>query len=181
MPKISVQFHALPEEIIDYVKVWSKEFGLFIVIIELNPSFTVNLITDEEYKNNELCNARRICLYLKNPDLNQRSYSEFLNKNPDCLSVAIGKYSENKLEESIIGTQTQNTESLKIWKKIVKKFNANTLSGAWVINPYNKAKAFYKEHRYTESAKKLFKEGVNIVPVDGWNKYFLCHELENEE
>lgn len=108
MPKISVQFHALPEEIFDYVKVWSKEFGLFIVIIELNPSFTVKLIADEEYENNELCNSRRICLYLKNPDLNQRSYLEFLNKNPDCLSVSIGKYSENKLEESIIGTQTQN-------------------------------------------------------------------------
>jgi hypothetical protein len=120
-----------------------------------------------------ICNTNRVCLYINKPDILTNNYLEFLERNPDYLLITIGKYFDNQLEESNLATQTENSECLKRWKKIIKNFNAVSLSGAWVVNPNNGAKVFYKQHRYTEGAKKLSEDGVKLVPVAGWNYYIL--------
>ena len=175
MPKINVQFHAKPAETIKFIKDCAKDFNLHIVKVDLHPSFEVNLLNqaDGKLESMSICGTNRVCLYLNKPDTHTSSYLEFFDKNLDCLSITVGKYCDNQLEESILATQTGNSECLKVWKKIVKKFNAVTLSGAWVINPNNGAKVFYKQHRYTEGAKKLFEDGVKVVPIVGWNYYVL--------
>jgi len=178
MPKNNVQFHANPTETISLIKDFAKEYNLHIVIIELYPSFIVNLLNDVgDIENVSICLTNRFCLYINKPDTTANSYLDFLDRNPDCLSVTVGKFTDNQLEESLLATQTEDSEYLKIWKKVLKKFTSVTLSGAWVVNPNNGTKVFYKQHRYTEGAKKLFDDGVKIIPVAGWNYYILSSGL----
>lgn len=175
MSKINVQFHAEPTEVMRFLKDCAKEYDLHIVLIENNPDFVANLITEAEYipEDAKISNTNRVCLSISEPCMLASSHLEFLDKNSDCLSVTIGKFHDNKLVESVLATQTDNADSLKVWKRIVKKLNSITLAGAWVVNPNNGAKVFYKQHRYTEGAKKLFEDGVKIVPIAGWNYFVL--------
>lgn len=175
MSKINVQFHAEPNEIVTLIKECVKEFNLYVVLVKLQPSFTATLIntSDDVLENVATCNTNRVCLCINQPNTLANSYLEFIDRNPDCLSITIGKFCDDKLEESVLATKTENIETFKVWKKVVKKLNFITLAGVWVVNPSNEAKAFYKQHRYTEGAKKLFEDGVKIMPVAGWNYYIL--------
>lgn len=179
MTNINIQFHAVPGEIIRFIKECAKECNLHIVMVELFPSFRANLLNqaDDALESMPLCNTNRVCLYINKPKILSKNFEDFLDRNPDSLLITIGKYCDNALEGSQFATNTQSGESLKVWKKIVKEFKSETLSGAWVVNPYTGAKGFYKHHRYTKGAKKLFMDGVKIVPFVGWNYYVLSEGL----
>ena len=174
MPKINVQFHAEPTELVRFIKDCVKEYDLYIVLLENNPDFVAKIVIEAEYSVNiKISDTNRVCLSINEPCITSSNLLEFLDKNPNCLTVTIGRYSDNKLVESVLAAQTDNTSSLKVWKNVVKKLNSITLAGAWVVNPHNGAKVFYKQHRYTERAKKLSEEGVNILPIAGWNYFVL--------
>jgi hypothetical protein len=176
MAKINVQFHGLPKELIEFAETCAIEHKLFSVGMVFSPNFKATKI--EDYSSlQDTENIDRICLSITKPDLSAKSVLEFSKKNPDCLSVTIGKYENEGLVESGIGAQTDNKDALKIWRKIVKKLKELTLEGAWVVNPHNNAKEFYKSHRYTEAAKKVADEGVTIKPLAGWN-YFILEPKE---
>jgi hypothetical protein len=51
------------------------------------------------------------------------------------------------------------------------------LKGAWVVNPNNGAKEYYKNHCYTSTSKELFQKGIKIAPYAGWNRYILNEEM----
>lgn len=174
MAKINLQFHGLPEEMIKFAEECAIEYKLFSVEIAFSPDFKANLINDYGSLQ-DVEKINRICLCITEPDCSVKSVLEFSKKNPDCLSLSIGKHDDEGLVESVLGAQTENKNALKVWRKIVKQLKATTLEGAWVVNPHTNAKEFYKNHRYTEAAKKVADEGVAIKPFAGWN-YFILGE-----
>jgi hypothetical protein len=172
MAKINVQFHCLPNELVEFAETCAIEHKLFSVGLVFFPDFKATKI--ENYSSmQDAEKINRICLSVSEPNLSAKSVLEFSRKNPDCLSLSIGKHDKEGLVESGIGAQTDNKDALKIWRKIVKKFKTLTMEGAWVINPNNNAKEFYKNHRYTEAAKKAAEGGVTIKPMAGWNYFIL--------
>lgn len=175
MAKINLQFHCLPKELIEFAEACAIEHKLFCVGMIFFPDFKTTKI--ENYGSlQDVETFDRICLCVTEPDLLAKSALEFSRKNPDCLSLSIGKHNNEGLGESGIGAQTDNNEALKIWRKIAKKWKNITLLGAWVVSPHTCAKSFYKNHRYTEAAKKLSDEGVTIKPIAGWNYFVLGSE-----
>ncbi|WBW95241.1 hypothetical protein [Oceanirhabdus sp. W0125-5] len=181
MAKIDSQFHGTPEEITDFIKDCVKLYKLYLVTIQLFPSFKAELYYEEENldKLKVTNDIRLICVYRDKPDMSESSYLEFLKVNKDCLVVTLGKHKGDTLEESSLGSVTEDIDSLKLYRKIIKNFNSMTITGAWVINPYNGAKEFYKYHRYTHLAKKLFEDGTKMIPLGGWNFYILNEEVDN--
>lgn len=172
MAKINVQFHGLPKELIEFVKACAIEHKLISVGMIFFPDFKTYKIGDYSALQ-DIEKINRICLSITEPDLSAKSVVEFSRKNPDCLSLSIGKYDNEGLGESGLGAQTDNKEALKIWRQIVKKLKAITLAGAWVVSPHTGAKTFNKNHRYTEAAKKVADEGITIKPIAGWNHFLL--------
>jgi hypothetical protein len=178
MAKIGTQFHAAPDEILNFIKECSEEFHLHVAILRSFPTFSVNILhSTDGVKSISNSKTIRICLYQYEPDLDANDQSEFFDKNPECLTITIGKYHDNQLGESSIGSLVQDANTLKMWKKIITKFKSNTYTGAWVVNSLSGEKAFYKHHIYTEGARKLFLEGVKVVPFGGWNHYILSESL----
>jgi len=178
MAKINIEFHAIPSETMRFIKGCVEEFNLHIFTINISPKYTVNLLNKEDdhvLENIPLNDNNTIYLYQKKPDMTSNNYLDFMNKNPDFLSIFVGKYYDNHLQESFLAYQTENKKCLEVWKLIVKKFKNATLSGAWVINPNNGLKEYYKQHRYTEGARNLSLNGVRCEALVGWN-YFILGE-----
>jgi hypothetical protein len=178
MAKMSLQFHGLPVEIIEFAEGCMKEFNLQVAAMKFFPNFQIMLANSSSIKDclDELDKIDRICFLNNEPNLSVGSAQEFMEKNPDSLALTIGGYNDEGLEESILAAKTNDSMSLKIWRKIIKKLKALTNEGAWVVNPHTNAKLFSKKHRYTNGAKKISKEGVKIRPIAGWNYFILNSE-----
>jgi hypothetical protein len=181
MAKINTQFHATSDEILNLIRECSQEYNLHAAIIQSFPTFRVTLPNPVEGALSNLDRSKRIFIHLYTyfPDLETKNEWEFLDKNPDGLYITIGKDNDNQLQESSIGSIVFDVDTLKLWKKIIRKFKSNTYTGAWVVNPNIGEKGYYKHHRYTVGAKKLFLEGVKILPFAGGNYFILSESLED--
>lgn len=173
MAKTNFQFHAMEDEIIQVIKDSIIRYDLFLISIQLFPDFSCELINKTAFdeKINVLKNSRMIMLYNYKPDVSQNSFNKFIKTNKECLIFEIGGLKEDSLKESSISTITDNSETMKMWKTIIKEFKRGMLKGAWVINPMNGVKGYDKNHYYTVSAKKAYEEGIKIIPFVGWNQY----------
>ena len=149
----------------------ANEYKLFSVGIVYFPEFKADIIEDFSLVYN--ININCICLSAIKPNILAENIMEFSDENKDCLFLTIGKYDDDGLVESSLGGFTESKELLKIWRKIAAKLKSFTHMGAWVVNPMNNAKSYYKNHYYTEAAKKVADEGTKIKPIAGWNYYIL--------
>lgn len=178
MGKVNVQFHAVPSEIFEFVEYCSKEHELEAVLMQFYPEFKIICINYYDFNSRllELEKIDQICLCNTKPYILVNSPYDFLTNNPNCLSITIGVFDDQSLRQSFLSGQTDNTELLTIWKKIVKKLNSITSAGVWVENPHTGVKAFYNRFRYTSNAKELFNDGIRMLPVAGWNQFILSSE-----
>jgi hypothetical protein len=181
MAKIGTQFHAAPDEMINFIKDCMKEYNLYAVIIQSFPQFAAKLTNPVDVVLNNIPTLQTfmVTFYTYKPDLEADNQMDFLEKNPDGLHFYLGKYYENQLLESSIGSIVEDNDTLKIWKKIISKFKKNTYTGAWVVNHEMGTKGYYKNRRYTEGAKKLFLTGVKILQFPGGNHIILSESLES--
>lgn len=178
MSSINFQFHALTGELIGFVKEWKKELNFHLVMVRLFPKFTAleMMSFDElEHLGPEFKEVDFIYLGLTQPNLSAASNFDFISKNPNYLSIHLGKLNERGLTESTVGGITESPENLKIWKKIVNGLRKNTFSGMWGINSINTAREFYKNARYTQGAYELAKGGKKLI-LGGCEIYY---EIDN--
>jgi hypothetical protein len=173
-----IQFHATPDEIIYFIKECINVYDLHAVILESFPSFKAVLLNEVSQDSDITLRSKLstiIFLFTQKPDMVADNEYEFLDNNPNNLYICIGRYCDNELWESLIGSITKDVEILKLWKRIIKKFKSRTICGAWIVNPDIDYKAFDKNRRYTQEAKNLYLDGVKIVPFGGGN-YFILSE-----
>lgn len=179
MAKFNFEFHAINDEVVAVVENSVLQYNLYLVSIQLFPIFNCEIIKKEEFKEKKkiIYNSKMILLYNYEPNTSIKNYNDFLDKNNDSLIIEIGMQKNGELKESRISSITEDKNTFKIWKDILKIFKGNMLKGAWVVNPNNGAAEYYKNHHYTASAKKLFQKGIKITPYTGWNQYILNEEL----
>jgi hypothetical protein len=103
--------------------------------------------------------------------LEASSSEEFYRRNPDVLTINIGKRSADALRESFLGAMTEKDAELALWRRIRRQAAASMRKGAWVVNPISHARHEYKNHCYTEGALRLASQGVRMLPSAGWNEY----------
>ena len=176
MSSINVQFHALREELFHFIENWSKSFNFYIIQVKLFPETSAHLVPDfNEFKENDLRTQETDFIYLglSPPDLSITKNHDFLDKNPNYLNIHLGKISDEGLRESSVGGITNDSEVLKIWKKITANVRKETSTGLWIINPVLMKKGFEKRARFTQGAYNLAKNGVKLLPAAGWNYYTI--------
>jgi hypothetical protein len=168
MADISIDFHALPEELRDFVKQAVSDFGLHVVAIRFPPYEAVELNVDqlgEEFADSSA--YKRLAFTLQQPSLPVTPELDFAIKNPDALWLQIGERTKNELKESWLSARTEDAAALIVWKKIAKRLQAMTEKGALAMQPTTGAIGPARGHRYTAGAKALEASGVTMITITG--------------
>lgn len=173
MSDISIQFHALPEELLPLVEQSVREHRLHVVKMRFFPFEAVEVSPEQLSSVFADSAVGRIALTVTPPDLPANNEMRFLDQNVGALVLDVGRQEKKGLGESWLAARTDDEELLSIWRSIAKRLKAMTKAGAVAVNPATGAEAPVRNHRYTEGAKALETKGVPILPVGGKNRLRL--------
>lgn len=173
MSKMSLQFHGTTKDIYDFVVSFFeyKSYNLYGVII--SPIFIIDNITTgstiKEFGRYNMVVISKEKINICN------NYKDFIFEQDNNLCITIGYNNHDIIKESIMWIKSKDDID-KDWKKVINNFKKSLLRGAWVVNPNNQNKTYYKNHKYTINAKQAYEKGTLICPIAGWNKYELVSE-----
>ena len=161
--KIMMQFHAMPEEIVDYVKATSAKLNLAMTLMSFRP-FALREITGELSVDDFLLDDADICMMLTHgkPNLSVNSAQQFYQLNPGAMSLNIGRLSEKGLQESGLSFVSQDQDKIAIAKAVAATLKQITKAGVVAVNPRSGAEAQFCAHRYTDGAKIEYEQGIKI-------------------
>jgi hypothetical protein len=165
-----IQFHAAPDELADFVEAAARELGLYAVAFRFQPSFRYVAVSEQAPIASvvELKGGPQVVLMLNPPVMEGSSQLEFYDRNPDFVSVHFGKWLPIGLRQSSIGFRTDDPAAITVGKEIIKRFKKISQAGVRVVNPSTGVTSVVKSFRFTEGAKDLENQGVQMLP-DGGN------------
>ncbi len=174
MKKISLQFHGTTKDIYDFVFSYLENHSYNIYGVVIFSRFIIENISMDS----TIYDFKRYDMIIFSKDeINIcDNYKDFICEQDNNLCITVGYNDDNILKEFVMWTKNDN-EIDNDWKKIITKYKKQLLKGAWVVNPNNKNRTYYKNHRYTADAKQAYEQGTIICPIAGWNVY----ELTNDE
>jgi hypothetical protein len=167
MKRSLTQFQATPEELIDFLCCLRGQLSFSLAIIGWKP-FALTLINkSDDFDFAKLADVEnkfsmRIALSCREPLVAADSEGLFYDNNPGCVTIDIGKYSEDGLDESALSFGSSDDDSIVFAKKVFSKLKKITTAGAVAVNPDTGAEGWIRTHRYTQGAKDLFDRGVKM-------------------
>jgi hypothetical protein len=171
MGSISIQFHALRDEINVMVREMSAREGVHLTFMGGSPFHVWTWRGDDQ----EIVdpNVSHVAFTLYPVTNGYSSRYDFLMSNSNALILDIGALTSDGLQESWLSCKTDDDESLKKWKSLASIIKKKTLTGAVAFNPISRESSVVKNHRYTIGAQELSKSKVDILPVAGFVRYRL--------
>lgn len=164
MSKLSLQLHALPEEVDALLYDLLNDNSVFVTVVE-GSRIPLQFRLDDGRRCPPGCRA--LIFTLSPPMLPARSIHDFLGLNPGALVFEVGQLTPAGLAESWLSAMTENTDIMKRWKHSAKLMQAATLGGAVAVNPKTGATAPMKGHRFTAGAQAQYLKGVAMLPSAG--------------
>ena len=168
MTDISIQFHATREELVRFAQSCIRDLTLHIVAIRFFPFEP--LLTDAAGLGaivSDESGYERLAFTLGQPVMHASNGTEFLENNPDSLTLDIGRRMEGTLEQSWLACRTADFGALMTWKEIAKRLKAITRTGVVAINASTGATTPAKSFRYTTGALALQESGVTMTQQGG--------------
>ena len=171
MTDISIQFHAIPEELLALVRTAISDFGLHVVAMRSFP-FAATEVGPDSLENVFAAGSpyRELGFTIDQPVIPVTGAMEFLDKNPGALRLTVERASKEGLRQSLLSARTDNSTMLAIWKKIAKRLKNMTQAGVTVTNPDTGAFVHDRSFRYSALAKALASSGVPMLPIAGGNR-----------
>lgn len=168
MSNISIQFHALPEELATFVRESVEDFDLFVVGLYFFPFSVIDLRrADLEKVIVKERTIKEVVLSVGAPCLTSYSGIDFSEKNPDSSYLDIGRISEKGMEQSCFSVSTDDNSALKIWKELARRLRRMTKAGVIAVNVETGAAVPVRSFRYTEGAKIAEVGGTRILGPAG--------------
>jgi len=179
MADLLIQFHALPEELLQFLRGIVSDFDTHTVAFRFHPFSASEIDQGDLDRVFSDPSFRRLALTLLPPVLPASSGNQFADQNRDGLFVDIGRLTDKGLTESCLAARTDQDQALKIWKQVARRLKSATMQGAVAVNSQTGATSRLPHHRYTEGAKRSYEQGVPILPVAGTSKLRLGEAMEN--
>ncbi len=172
MKKISIQFHATCLDFSEFIiEMRKKEYIVYGLIFF--PQFEIVEFT-KIIKSTDI-EKYNMLIISKSELQKEENYNTFIKKQDNNLGITIGNGPDDGLYESAMWIWSES-EIDPDFKKIINSFKKKMNRGAWILNPYNNAKDYYKNHMYTDNAKLAYQQGVKIRPIAGCTLYELKKE-----
>jgi hypothetical protein len=170
MADLSIQFHALPEEILPLLASLAEESQAFIMALTFSPFCVERAEPSMLASLLESPRIDRIAFTCGAPVLAVRGMNDFLDKNSDVLLVDIGRLGDSGLRESWVTARTADSASMRRWRHFARRIRAITRTGVAAVNAQTGAMANLREHRFSAGAKELERSGVPMLPAAGTSR-----------
>lgn len=176
MAKISLQFHATKEELLNWTSDWALEHGLGVAVEQFFPEARWRAVKgDLSLAIEELGGGcDRIWLFTGPVEIGQEA--GVVSDEQECMTLTPGRLSSEGLRESALGANSEDKSVLSSWRKILKSAKLAMLEGAWVVNPVSGARVRAKAHYFTKGALELSQAGTRMLASAGWNEFELDAE-----
>ena len=167
MSDISIQFHALPSDLVPLVKEFVSERQLHVVGMSF-PPFSAMEIPNERIEQALLDGRyRRFAFTEEKPVSPIASQKQFGERHPCALILDVGRQSSSGLEQSRLACRTLDLPMPNVWRGFAQRLRSVTTAGAVAINPDTGATALMPNFRYTLGAKTLSQSGVPMLSAAG--------------
>jgi hypothetical protein len=168
MADISIQCHALPEELLPFVKQCVADYSLHVVAMRFFPFEAIEVDRDRlDDIFSESSPYEELGFTLHPPALPAKSNTDFYDKNNDELRLDIQRTKKQGLRQTWLTCRTDSAEALAVWKKVAKRLKGMTQTGVIAVNPNTGASVASRSFRYTAGAKVLEQSGVPMLPAAG--------------
>src|SRR6266851_4742086 len=126
MADISIQFHALPEEILPLLRSFVEDVQGHVIAIKFQPFEAVEVDRSALGEAFEDASVRRLAVTLQPPVLPAPGMNEFLDHNPSALLLDVGRRSAASLKESWLTARTEDIGALAEWRKFADQLRRVT-------------------------------------------------------
>lgn len=173
MRKLSIQIHAMPEEVAQLLENLLIDDQVFVTVAEGSP-LQFSAFASRSFGSPPL-GAKALLFTLAPPTLGCSSISDFRKLNVDALIFEIGRLTDRGLSESWLSAMTDDSSAMKRWKQAARHLRDLTMTGAVAVNPHNGASAPMKGHRFTKLALENNANGLLMLPAAGNSVIQLKH------
>lgn len=173
MKKIVIQFHASPEELVEYINSVSSELGLVVTMMILKPFKLKEIEGQLSVGDLMLDGDIRIIFTKEKPNIAVASPNNFYDLNPGVVHVDIGRLTTENLKESALSFMSDDKEKIDIANKLASRLKKITKAGVIAVSSISGAEANVRSHRYTKGAKSMYDLGINMLPIAGNSFYKL--------
>jgi len=155
MPSVNVQFHMLPEELVQFVRDVSSRYQLEVELERFYPKALQAAPVDgdltEEIK--KFGQLDRIWLVCKTPK----------SKKAERFMLNVGRQRGNRLAQAQFGAGTNKAKVLEVLKQVVSDLKRSTKAGIWVVNEDGSV-GYSKISRISEGATNAVRAGqIDLV------------------
>jgi hypothetical protein len=174
VPATRFQFHVDPDEAWELACRWASEYGLSLAAEQYFPEYRVAAVTldaSECVGTDGLERIDRAALSRRPPDLEGTTTHEFVTRNEDCLYLSIGRYADGTLRESALSGDTDDPDTLRIWRRLIRRARSEMHKGAAARSPHSRSVQRLPNHRHTSGAHALAVRGVRMLAFAGTTEY----------
>ncbi|MGY5779586.1 hypothetical protein [Rhizobium sp. LEGMi135b] len=167
MTDILVQFHAIPEEMAEFIVQMSSEYNLNIIGKTYFPENYewLNLLFVHDFSKNTLFSSKEV-IFTKCKTSDDMKHA--LEKESELLRLSIGKLKNNILEESSLSTRCFSDSYLGTWKNIANRLKkiVRPHQGQW-RNPRTGIIGKETKQRLSDGAVQFLKSGGQLHDLGG--------------
>jgi hypothetical protein len=167
MPHVSIQFHMLFGELVEFVADVMARYSLAVELERFFPKTTTVVAMDGNFAAEVARFGHVDCLWLLCKPPRCRKYERFY--------LQVGRVKDDQLEDSQLGGGTDNLEALKILKQVAQQLKKQTTAGIWVISQTGNT-GFQKSFRYSAGAAKASRAGRLKLTSTGFTQTFCVDQ-----
>jgi hypothetical protein len=175
MPSVQIQFHADPEEAVSLALQLARRNGLTAVLERFFPEYEAVVVgegDDEASKRlGQSGQIRRVALCRTDPDPAATSAQDFVARNTGCMYLSIGRRLEDAMRESALDGVTDDHDTLRLWRRVVRQAKSEMHKGATIRNPFTGDEARSASHLHTPGAHALAANGVRMLAAAGATEF----------
>lgn len=165
--KTTLQLHALPEEIVDFLRP-TVNFGATILLIQQNPFTQLEISIEELQVFRSRCpSGIELYLVLCRPNFSLCNLFQLADYYSDHVEVYLHYPMHGIPRQSSVSTIASSPLAGKIWNKLVVHIRKNTIRGVNGISCNPIASVSFPSFRHTQGARNLESSGYRMLPFAG--------------
>jgi hypothetical protein len=174
---VQIQFHADPEEAVSLALQLARRNDLTAVLERFFPEYVAVVVgKGDDHASKQLGQSgqiMRVALCRRDPDPAATSAQDFLARNTGCMYLSIGPREDDTVRESALGGVTDDQDTLRLWRRVVRQAKAEMHKGATIRNPFTGDEERSASHLHTQGAHALAAHGIRMLAAAGSIEYLF--------